>query len=184
MFRGVLFGRSIGSFARGKTAPVVLDIMSPSDTIRDLFKDVKDGNKLGIAVSLSDRRSKFRKQADRKLGIEQIAGDLMKSSTWNEIDKKLNGRKVDLIMERGELGLRYVPDSPKFLAIIVSKLWNLLSFENGTALLQLGNCDVIKSWLNLLSERNIDAYFNVGISGSVLRIDKTLTSPAKLPFLP
>lgn len=185
-FKGVLPDTSIISFVLGKTSPVVLDFMSPSKALRDLFRKVQDEDKVGIAISLSDRRSRKIKKADERLGIHQVAGNVIRSSTWDEIDSKLKNRKADLIMERGELGLIYIPPHPKFYAIMVNKMWNLLSSYSGMLLLQVPYSDAVISWVDYLNSQNIKAYFSFsGGSGLFpsLRIDKNLNSPSKLPFL-
>lgn len=183
-FGSVLDGTSIRSFVSGKTFPVVLDLMSPSETLRDLFMDIRDRDKIGIAVSLSDHRANYAKRVDKRLGISQIAGDITRSSTWDEIVTKLGGRKADLIMERGSLGLIYIPQHPKFQAIMINKLWDSLSSNNGMLLLQVRYSNLVKKWVDYLGNKNIKACFRFGVDiFPSLRIDKKPNSPSELPFL-
>lgn len=57
--------------------------MGPSDTIASLFKKLpEDKPKFGLAISLKDKRSRRKVKRDEKLNIQQVAGDITKSSTW------------------------------------------------------------------------------------------------------
>lgn len=186
VFEKILQGASIESFVSSKTSPVVVDIMSPADTLRELFskKEIKNkNNKLGIAVSLSDHRTKKDKTMDEKLNIQQIAGDIMKSSTWDNIGMVLGDRKADLILERGELGLIYLPGGFKFYAAIIDKMWNLLSGENGMLLMQIRYNNDMMSWVNSLRRKGVEAHYGYGKRiYPLLRIDKKSNSPEKLSF--
>lgn len=183
-FKSLLPCTSIESFISQKTSPVILDIMSPPNALRSLFKGLRQEDRLGVAVSLSDLRSARRKKADTDLGIHQIAGNVMMPSTWNRIGAKLKNRKADLIMERGGLGLIYIPDSLRFYAIMANKMWDILSPDNGMLLLQIRYNDAIGPWVDYLNNRNITVHFCYGVSMyPLLRIDKNPNSPSKLPFL-
>lgn len=188
IFEGVLGETSMESLVLGKAEPpVILDILSPiSKALRESFGKMKGENKLGIAVSLSDLRPDKLKKADEELGLHQIAGDITKSSTWDEISCKLGDRKADLIISRGGEGLLYIPSHPKFYAIMVNKMWSFLNLR-GRLLLQVRHSDIIESWINHLNSRSIEAsYLNFLRYGSmaypVLSIYKGPDSPSELPF--
>lgn len=194
-FDTVLNGNRIVDFLANVRNPVVLDLMSPSDTLADLFEQLHPGPRLGVAVSLGDRRADYQKDRDGKLGIVQIEGDLTQSQTWRRIEHTLQGKKVNLIMERAQAGLCYVPVNEKFFAIILSKTWRLLSRNHGAMFLQMperldmeSNDIRYHDWIELLLSKGIDADckesprfpYNRGI----LRIIKNPYSPEELPTLP
>lgn len=112
--------------------------MGPSDTIASLFEKLpEDKSKIGIAVTLGERRDLKQTERDTRLGIVQIAGDITKPSTWEQIESRLYGRKADLIMERAVGGFSDIPDNEKLYAILVNKAWKLLNDQNGMLLAQV-----------------------------------------------
>ncbi len=182
-FKALLPYASIKSFVFQKPSPVVLDLMAPSGALRSLFKDLRQKDKLGVAVSLSDLRLTRRRKADTNLGIHQIAGDITRSSTWDRIDVELKGRKADLIMERAGLGLFYVSNNIRFYAIMISKMWNLLASDNGMILVQVRYNKILEQWVKHLSMKGISVSYAFDGWMPVIRINKSPNSPAKLPFL-
>ncbi|MEK7450937.1 MAG: hypothetical protein AAB662_03320 [Patescibacteria group bacterium] len=183
VFKVLLPYASIKSFVSQKPSPVVLDLMAPADTLRSLFKDLKQENKLGVAVSLSDLRSVRRKKADTNLGIHQIAGDITRSSTWDTIGVELKGKKADLVMERAGLGLLYVPNTLRFYAIMISKMWNFVTSDNGMILVEVRYNKILEQWVEHLSMKGISASYAFCGWHPVIRINKSPNSPIKLPFL-
>jgi hypothetical protein len=122
---GLLKG-PVSDLLRDKPFPVVVDIMGSADTIASLFLYFPGRPKLGLAVALEDRRSARKKASDKKHGVKQIAGDILKSSTWDEIKNKLHGHKADIIFERGLAGLKCIPKDPRFCAMLLNKAWSFL----------------------------------------------------------
>lgn len=185
-------GTSIGSFIKDRKSPVVVDIMSPSFTLVSLFAKVSDKNKFGLAVSLRDERTRVRKWIDRVVNVRQLAGDIMLSATWRNIDEVMQGRKADLIMERALAGLNILPPHPKLYAILINKAWKILSDKEGVMLFQTPSesdllaADIhIQDFVDNLTGKGINAEcFKSGASTgrSVLKLIKTLDSPEKLPF--
>ncbi len=194
-FRSVLDGTSIINFVKSRKNPVILDIMAPSDTLADLFSRVpSDPLRFGLAVSLKDRRDEKERERDTRLGIEQIAGDIMTSSTWRKISKALSGRKADLIMERAEAGLYFMPCDRRLYAILISKSWRILSKNNGLLLIQtpnpwklIGDDIPIRQWVDLLNKNGIDAWYGSpsgDLESGALKIVKGPNAPEDLPLLP
>lgn len=188
-------GTSISSFISRRKSPVVIDLMAPAFTLSQLFAFTKfsDRDKFGLAVSLSDGRTAIRKMMDANIGVHQIAGDIMKSSTWREIYSKLKGRKADLIMERAVGGLDILPTHPKLYAILINNAWQVLSDREGVMLLQtpsentLLTADIeIQSVVNDLRAKGINIECHKSGSPNsnrlVLKLVKTPGSPEKIPF--
>lgn len=191
-FSGVLNG-SISDVLKDRTFPVVIDLMAPSRTIATLFEKFPDKPKLGLAVSLDDLRSDQQKAIDKGLSVEQIAGDILRSSTWNEIEKKLQGHKADLVMERALAGFNCIPSYPRLYAMLLNKAWDLLSKANGILLFQgpfrkeidQKTDTIIYQWINNLLNSGISVMIDSLLDNDhhYIKIVKTPNSPEKLPFL-
>ncbi len=182
-FREVLGGKDIASIIKTRRSPVVIDLMSPSDRLANLFSQVPNKRKLGIAVSLEDLRSDEKKQADKDMDIRQIAGDILKFSTWREIDQALQDRKADLIIERALDGLSLIPQYKILYGTILRKIWNILSKENGIFLFQVPRESIDMSlwiWTRIFKEYKIDV---LGEGSQFMKIVKTPDSPIELPLL-
>ena len=185
-------GISIASFVKDRKSPVVVDLMSPSFALLSLFAKVSDKNKFGLVVSLRDERTRVRKMIDRGMNVRQLAGDIMSSATWRDIDEVMQGRKADLIMERALGGLNNIPIHLSLYAILINKAWRILSHKEGTMLLQTPyDSDLLAAGIHIqdfvgnLRGKGIDAeYFKSGVSTSrsVLKLIKSAGSPEKLPF--
>lgn len=191
-------GTSIASFINDRKAPVVVDLMAPSFTLLSLFAIVSDKNNFGLAVSLSDERTRVQKWRDKGLNVIQLAGDIMSSATWRNIDEVMQGRKADLIMERALGGLDIIPPQPKLYAILINKAWKILSDKEGVMLLHTPHDSSllaagihIQDFVNNLKANGINAEcFKSGVpislvtpASSVLKLIKTPDSPKNLPFL-
>lgn len=178
------------SFVKRRVSPVVIDLMSPSDALEDLFGQIEKENGLGIAVSLHDKRDNIRQEKDESLNIHQISGDLISSSTWGKLRKTLNGRKADLIMERGKGGLAFIPWDEKFSAIILNRIYRSLSIHGGMFIGQLGvRFDNIDNWLNYARENDLDVSYMQpkdefkSSKSSFIKLIRYEDSPKDLRFL-
>ena len=186
-FKSVLEGKTIEDLVNDKRSPVVIDLMSPSETLYYLFKWHPQIPDLGIAVSLLDKRQDWEKERDEKLGIKLVAGDIMKAATWKKIKETLSGKKADLIMERALAGMDYILKNEKMFAILLNQSWKLLN-DNGIFLAQLptglhgleekGQMR-IHEWINMIKKMGI----NIVHDGPTLKLTKTPNSPENLPFL-
>lgn len=197
-FRYVLGGTHIVDIVKGKSFPVFVDIMGPSDTLADLSRQIPNKPKFGLAVSYVDKRSDQKKIEDEKLGIKQIAGDIMRAETWEKINKELDGKKADLVIERAVMGIEYIPKNAKLYAFLINKAYELLSDNGGVLLVQTpGEESLTKSgvdierWVEYLNKNNINAVCKLDerradlpYKWRVLKIVKTPDSPKNLPFLP
>jgi hypothetical protein len=207
-FSEILGGKSIVDLLKDKKDIVVVDLMGPSGTLDSLF--MRLGNKVkkhGVAVSLEDRRSFIRKKVDRALNVEQLPGDILRSSTWKRLEERLGGRKADLIMQRARAGLACIPNDENLHAMLLNRAWDLLSENNGVLMVQAAT--VWSRWETKNIETTIDTYrimadtfklndidASVGYSlmfpkwlrflddleYSAIRLVKTSQSPEKLPF--
>jgi len=182
-FSGVLKGSHIWEFIKDRQNPVVVDLMGPSEAISTLFMQVPNKENLGVAVSLQDSRTKEEKKRDASLNVIQLEGDIMKSSTWSEIEKKLNGRKADLIMERGLCGFDCIPTDSNLYAILLRKAWRLLSRDNGVIMAWIPNGFGIQATelADRLKDNNVNAWSGRSITHSYsVGIGKDSNSPGKL----
>lgn len=196
-FLRVLQGEDIISWVQSRNTLTVVDLMSSTGAIASIFERIPSGiPKFGLAVSLEDMgnmRSDSQKERDRRLNIEKLDGDIILPSTWRKIEKKLEGRKADLIMERAAGGTVTLPHNFGFYEFVLGRMWKMLN-ENGMLLLQTpplewyewGGLDVSISalalqWARLLKNNNIDFVFDGSLHA--MRIIRTPNSPEKLPFL-
>lgn len=187
-FDRVLKKTSIVDLVRKKPKPVVIDLMSPSDMLASLFMDVPNKDKLGIAVSFRDKRTQEQIQRDEQLGIHQVAGDIMNASTWRMINKKLEGRKADLIMEQALIGggLDCIPVRGKFYAVMLNKIWHMLNDQDGTFIGEIdstryGCFNMITTWAQYASVNGVHTLYDP--YRSIIRITKGPYSPKDLSFL-
>lgn len=188
-FVNVLQG-SIYEFLTDKPSPVVIDLMGPSETIAGLFEDkFQDKPKFGLAVSLNDLRTDEQKKRDEKLNIIQIAGDILRPSTWHEIEEKLRGRRADLIVERAVGGLDCIPRDPIIFALLLRRVWRLLSKNNGILIAELPNNleTQAEKMIDVLKGDRVDGLiapaFDMHGTAIAVKIVKTPDSPEKLSFL-
>jgi hypothetical protein len=188
-FASVLDGKHITDLLSGISSPTVIDLMSSSAAVADLFSQISAPNMCGIAVSLEDVRTKAEELRDEKLGVSQIVGNVTSPETWEEkIKLKLRGRKADLIMERA-LFVQDIPDKPLLYGALLQRMWDLLS-SNGILLLQLPytvnrtNVDTsLVPFVAALTENGIETRFDVGKKGGgALFIQRSPTSPERLPL--
>lgn len=198
-FDRVLQGNTIVGFIDRKPSPIVIDLMSPSDTLASLFEKLPgDKPKFGLALSLGDRRDLRQKERDDRLNIEQIAGDITQPSTWKEIQSRLHGRNADLIMERAGAGLNSIPDNKKLYSILINKAWRLLSDQVGMLLAEVtyeeNDRHRIKEWTEFLKGKGINAVYDVTkdttkststipLIYACIKLMKTPDSLKDLPFL-
>lgn len=184
-FRKVLEGKDILSWAQSKDTLTVVDLMSSSEAIASIFTSLpSDKPKFGLAVSLEDVRSDLQKERDGRLNIEKLDGDIILPSTWRKIEKKLAGRRADLIVERAQGGILTLPRDSGFYEFTMGRMWKMLN-EGGMLLLEtpyLCNFSMpadISQWARLLMINNINAIFD----DYAMKLVKTPDSPEKLPFL-
>lgn len=188
-FNELLNGNTFSSILLSRSSPVVLDLLSPTNTLADLFSKLHPliPQKTGISVCFNDFRNEQTKQRDNELGITLIAGDIGLSKTWRRIRKALQGKSVDLIIERGWGGLDTIPQDAFFFLSSTQRLWNMLSPDNGKMFLQLPTLQVspefaisIGKWVHIAQKEGIQA--SVDTHQWHLSITKTPSSPKFLPF--
>jgi hypothetical protein len=177
---------SISEIFESIDSPVVIDLMAPSGSLANLFSKYKDKKGSGISVSLEDLRTDEEKERDSLLGITQITGDISKPTIWKEIDKALNGRKADLIIERGVGAVSNLPVHETFYGIMLQKMYNTLN-ENGIMLVQIPFPGKITStgisltkWLEFMNKSGIETKFSP--EDLAIMIKKGPSSPEAIPF--
>jgi hypothetical protein len=197
---------SIVSLVKGRKAPVVVDVMSDLGATRSLLNEIADNSKFGLAVGLSDNRSEDVKSMDHGSGMEQVAGDVLRPGTWAKIQKVLGGRKVHVFMQRSYGGLGFLPRDRDILAVLMGKMWSMLSQDQGTLLIQTVSCfdpkiayfedhyddaeRIINNWREYLSEKGIKSVYEPCVEyrfnedWGALKLTKSPDSPIDLPFPP
>ncbi len=185
-FRYALRGRQITDIVAGYEEPVVIDLMSPSGTLLDLFTNVSPVKGFGIAVTLDELRAPEVQAIDSRMGIQQISGDLLQSKTWKRLSEALGPRKANLILERPLGGMEYVPDHGGFFAVALQRMWNMLA-TGGMLLLQVPavinfrqNRVSVEDWVNLLQKNRIEATYDEIYS--CMCIERASGAPEQLPF--
>lgn len=184
-FEEILGGTSITEFVRKREAPVVVDLMAPSDIVAELLGKIAGPGKLGLAVSFLDIRTAEQKERDRQLNVHQIGGDIMQSTTWKQIRNTLNGRKADLIMERALGGHSGIPVDERFYLIILNRIWNLLSDQNGMFIGEfvpwLSKSDNVEPlWIEQAQRNGVDISC---LKYDLVKVIKTPSSPEDLRSL-
>lgn len=172
---------SLPALLARKNHPVVVDLLSSPSAIRSLFmRDPKEGM-AGVSVALGDNRKPTAKSIDAALGITHITGDLAKPATWRKISETLNGKPVDLIMERGYAGMAYLPQHPLYFLYGINKIWDMLSTNNGVFVgeyLQINiSKSIVKEWINQMKTKNID----IQSRDNMFILTRHRSSPNKLP---
>lgn len=193
-FKEVLGGIDLLRFVQERPFPVVVDLMATTDSVRSLFTELMpDKPRLGVSVSLTDFRSDDQKNEDKRQGVIHIAGDLTRLSTWKRTKQSLNGRKIDLIMERAINGLVFIPAKKEFYALSASELYSQLNEGGGMLIAQVPTVMGLKydgipieEWIRLLRLNGIDAHYaevggstDEGFLGAI-RITRTPNSPASI----
>lgn len=125
-----------------------------------------------------------------------IVGDLnvpsgQQNSPYDEIQKTLNGQKVDLIVSRMVGGMKYLSKDPYVLTDIVAQIFKDLLSSDGRMLLEIPEqlFPFMADWMDLIqTTQGIDAEFVIpqtpGISGGgLLAITRSPEGPAEMPLL-
>ena len=143
----------VGNRRKAGKPLVAVDLMSEGMALRQLFPDA------GLAVGLSDQRDVDDEEYDRATRIDMITGDLLRTRTWQAIEGWLADHsptgKADLIMERGVGGLRNIPNDPKLYHVLINRLWNSISSDNGLLLLQSPamSGEILQPWAKQVREK-------------------------------
>lgn len=129
------------------------------------------------------------------MGIRHLTGDLSMSSTWKKLIDELAGEKADLILERGGMGVQYVPFDERFYGYVLNRLWGIVSEDGGVILIQGPTTHALrqtgirfKEWVNLLQSNGVNAVFSegedeLGFDYASLKLVRTPESSTLLPVL-
>lgn len=88
-----------------------------------------------FGVTLFDRRSEEQRKIDAKHGHEVIAVDMFSTKGHRAINKKLEGAKVDFIVEKMHAGFTGFPEDPKYLLAVLNRWYRLLN-EGGVMMVE------------------------------------------------
>lgn len=130
----------------------------------------------------------------KKINHSIIEGDILSPETYDLIDKKLGGQKVDLIIERMAKGLKMMPPDPYFLGGILNEWYKQLG-EGGLMFVQVPASfyDILIKWAKLMkSDEYKDKFLfkhalgvrdNDPFTQASFRIQKLPGAPGELPML-
>lgn len=163
--------------------PAILDLMATDSVVSEA---VSNGFAFGMAVSLG-----FPKSPDAPESVENVNGDLLEYSTWQEIRAKLRatGRSFfDVITSRAEGGLDHLTQFPIVHFRMLQEMWSLLSPNNGEMIFQapVGSFRRSIEYLNRLREQypieiSYQSMDSIPAFGYVVYMKKTENSPKRLP---
>ena len=172
----------------------------------NLFRSFDKGFfKRSIGVTLVDHRKDSRKKpypSNSPLVIlneniindnhDVLEGDIFKQETYENLSKRLNGEKVDFIMERMEGGLRMVPSDPYTMGKILENWYELLN-EGGIMFVQSPVVfnNLLEKWVDKIKSEFgnvIEVKYKKGTEDftpacSAFRLRKLPGAPSKLPLL-
>ena len=163
----------------------------------NLFSDFTPGFfEESFGTTLIDHRDPIKDvgyfERDKETHHTVIEGDILKPHIYRSIQKALNGRKADLIIERMGKGLEFIPTEPYFISDWV-QLWYELLAERGLMLIQTPVVfnGLLKPWAEMLKEKygnTLDPEYTIGVAddeipSSTLRLRKIPGAPAELPML-
>lgn len=190
-FNKVLEGQRIIDFLESRETPLVIDLMGPSKTTRDLFTkaDPQPGRR-GIAVTLEERRPYGERSRDKQHRIKELHEDLTTEKGYRSVIKEMKGQRADLIMERALRGLEHIPVHPEYYRLSLERIWNMLDENEGMFLGQTLPKTVMEdhgipvtSWLKDMQNNGIDIKFqdaDAQIPYGALRLIKHTDSPRRL----
>lgn len=174
---------------------LVLDFMGYGQVLRDLPLTG------GLAVALGDPRNEQERQYDARRNINFVEGNVLKRSTWNEMQRWLDrqgtgDKKFDLILSRPVRGLDDLTDHKGVNLVLLQRGWQMLSSHNGVLLTQflkqVFEPELVDRWVRLLNQtEGIKATYSLRRNPAcepiafnpTLSLIKGEGAPAKLPLL-
>lgn len=144
-FYDLLHGRSLADLMGERAEqtgrpPVVVDLLSSPAALRSMAAVLghQHGTTIeGISVALTDKRLTEQRNRDTMQGIQHVAGDVVQGQTRRQFRHALDGRTADLVIERGIMGLAFLPDHPQFYAFALDAIWSVLHRDGGQMFVQL-----------------------------------------------
>jgi len=149
-----------------------------------------------VGVTLIDHRDHEKTNEpfgkDSEINHKVLEGNIFDSSTYKSLNKILENKKVDLIMERMGRGLEFVPIEPYSVSRILEVWYELLN-EGGVMFIQVPvefNY-LLKAWIKKIEEEFKDVikieykigYNDCNNSCSAFCLRKLAGAPNKLPLL-
>lgn len=153
--------------------------------------------KKSVGVTLVDWHGDDRKP-DPGSKHKVVEGDILTSHTYEELEKILEGDKVDLIMSRLAAGLEYIPIEPYAVSKIL-QVWYKLLNDGGVMFVQTPVFfnELLKEWATMIKDQYKDVLeFQEDAGGesdgsntqgthssSAFRLRKLPGAPTELPLL-
>jgi hypothetical protein len=156
---------------------------------KELFKGFsKNFFNQSVGVTLVDYTDKKEKTQNHTV----LEGNIFSPDTYIALNNLLEGKKVDLIIERMAKGLENVPSAPHMIGIILQKWYELLN-DGGIMFVQTPVVfnTLLDKWANMIQKDYADVLefdykkgvWNDNAIGSVFRLHKLPNAPIELPFL-
>lgn len=102
-----------------------------------LFSEFSPGFlKKSVGVALTDPRNPRQKESDMEIRHDILEADIFSSRCYRDLDRWLEGDKVDVIFEKMHGGSKDLPDDPDFLASIFNRWYRLLG-DTGLMIMEI-----------------------------------------------
>ncbi|MES2930911.1 MAG: hypothetical protein V4665_03965 [Patescibacteria group bacterium] len=156
--------------------------------------------KKSLGVTLVDHRMDSWKQQDEKIAEEKkldhtvVEGNILSPDLYKNLEKKLDKKKADLVIERMFRGLEFMPQEPYEIGKVLQKWYSMLN-ENGMMfvqvpvvfnnLLEKWGLMIQKGYGHVIELRYKKGKYDMGRvdDPSVFILKKLKGAPEKLPFL-
>jgi hypothetical protein len=137
-----------------------------------------------VGVTLVDYRFKIDNRGSHKV----LEGDIFDNQTYKELEKILDGKKIDLIIERMQNGLEFVPIEPFYVSKFIERWYNMLS-DNGMMMVQVPApfrelLEKMAVYLNAHYAGVIEFKIGESTKHPTFMLRKLEGAPATLPLLP
>ncbi len=191
-FEEVLEGKKIQDIVNQYKDPLVIDLMAPSGTLKDLFQNyvLPSKQRLGISLSLNDFRTDEELISDNNEQVYQLMGDISQSITWRTLDDWLDRKKANVVIQRPLGGSGYIANHAASHAVHLQRMWNLTA-TNGILISEYpiyyltinGKGYNPKDWIKYAMDSGLQVKSSTVTANTIL-IHKTPDSPKNLPFPP
>lgn len=125
--------------------PVVIDFMSNPAAIIGMHRSILCGfpvSGLAVGHEFDNYSPQDGVNDDERQMVSYLPSNLEHNATWQSIYKWLDGRKVDLLLERGYGAFYFIPNRLLFYKPVIARCWNMLNANGGVMAVQTPPFDV------------------------------------------
>jgi len=149
----------------------------------------KDFFKKTYGITLIEHRTEEEKRKDENLNSslgmnhKVLEGNLLSKNIYNTLEKELNNKKVNFIIERMIGGHDTIPNDFDIISKPL-KLWYRILEENGIILMEIPpiSYGLIQNWVEMIEEI-YKSKLEVKFYNNVIRLKKLKDAPKELPVL-